>query len=150
MQLIQSQKARIRWLKSTDGVILLKSSGDWTIDALQNAAGMLEQFSREMRNVSIQWDVSDVGSVDSAGMMLFIHYYDLLKSNKRSIEGVVRVRFYLIDNTTKTVTAPKEFASRVPASSQNAQGAVSALNKAATNVARDLVSWLAEPGWLYK
>ena len=60
--------------------------------------------------------------------------------------GVIRVRFYLIDNMKKTVTATKEFASRVPASSQNAQSAVAALNKAATNVARDLVSWLAEPG----
>jgi cholesterol transport system auxiliary component len=60
-------------------------------------------------------------------------------------EGVVRVRFYLIDNTTKTVTATKEFASRVPASSQNARSAAAALNKAATNVARNLVSWLAEP-----
>lgn len=83
MRLIQSQKALVRWLKSTDGVILLKSSGDWTIDAL---CGMPEQFSREMCNVSIQWDVSDVGRVGSAGMMLFIHYYDLLKSNKCSIK----------------------------------------------------------------
>lgn len=59
-------------------------------------------------------------------------------------DGVIRVRFYLIDNTTKTVTATKEFASRIPASSQNARSAAAALNKAATNVARDLVSWLAE------
>lgn len=88
MQLIQSQKARIRLLKSTDEVILLKSSGDWTIDALRDAARTLEQFSRETRNVSIQWDVSDVGRVDSAGMMLFIHYYDLLKSNNCSIEVI--------------------------------------------------------------
>ena len=88
MQLIQSQKAQIRRLKSTDGVILLKSSGDWTIDALRDAAGMLEHFSMASRNVSIQWDVSDVGRIDSAGMMLFIHYYDLLKSNNCSIEVI--------------------------------------------------------------
>jgi len=88
MQLIQSQKAQIRQLKSTDGVILLKSSGDWTIDALRDAAGMLEHFSMASRNVSIQWDVSDVGRVDSAGMMLFIHYYDLLKSDNCSIEVI--------------------------------------------------------------
>lgn len=88
MQLIQSQKAQIQRLKSTDGVILLKSSGDWTIDALRDAAGMLEHFSMASRNVSIQWDVSDVGRVDSAGMMLFIHYYDLLKSNNCSIEVI--------------------------------------------------------------
>jgi len=82
MQSTRSQKAQIRWLKSTDGVILLKSSGDWTIDALRDASGMLEKICRANRNVSIQWDVFDVGSVDSAGMMLFIHYYDVLKSNE--------------------------------------------------------------------
>ena len=61
-------------------------------------------------------------------------------------DGVIRVRFYLIDNTTKTVTATKVFTSRVPASSQNARSAAASLNKAAANVAGDLVSWLAEPG----
>ncbi len=88
MQSTRSQKAWIQWLKSTDGVILLQSFGDWTIDALRDAAGILEQFSGANRNVSIQWDVSDVGKVDSAGMMLFIHYYDVLKSNKCSIKVI--------------------------------------------------------------
>ena len=60
--------------------------------------------------------------------------------------GIIRVRFYLIDNTTRTVMATKEFVSNVSASTQNAKGAVEALNKAATNVAHDLVTWLAEPG----
>lgn len=67
---------------------MLKSFGDWTIDALRDAAGILEQFSRASRNVSIQWDVSDVGSVDSAGMMLFIRSYDLLKANNCSIKVI--------------------------------------------------------------
>jgi cholesterol transport system auxiliary component len=59
-------------------------------------------------------------------------------------EGVIRVRFYLIDNTIKTVIATKQFVSRVPAPTKNARGAVEALNTAATFVARDLVTWLAE------
>ncbi len=90
MQPTRSQKAQIERLKSQDGegVILLKSFGDWTIDALRDAADTLEKFSRVNRNVSIQWDVSDVGRVDSAGMMLFIRYYDLLKSNGCSIKVV--------------------------------------------------------------
>jgi len=90
MQSTRSQKARIRRLKTPDGdgVILLKSFGDWTIDGLRDAAETLEDLSRTDRNVSIQWDVSDVGRVDSAGMMLFIRYYDLLKSNKCSIKVV--------------------------------------------------------------
>lgn len=67
---------------------MLKSFGDWTIDALQDAAEILEQFSRASRNVSIQWDVSHVGRVDSAGIMLFISCYNLLKSNNCSIEVI--------------------------------------------------------------
>lgn len=63
-------------------------------------------------------------------------------------EGVVRVRFHLIKTTAKTVTATKELVSKVPATSQDAHGAAAALNKAATNVARNLVSWLSEPGRL--
>ena len=63
-------------------------------------------------------------------------------------EGVIRVRFYLIDNKTDTVSATQAFVSRVPASTKNAQGAVEALNQAATKVAHQLVNWLAEPGKL--
>ena len=87
-QKVQPQKALIQRLESTDGVIMLKSFGDWTIDALRDAAEMLEQFSRASRNVSIQWDVSHVGRADSAGIMLFILCYDLLKSNNCSIEVI--------------------------------------------------------------
>jgi len=88
MQLTQSQMARIQWLNKTDGVIKLKSSGDWTINTLRDVARILEQFSMENRNDSILWDVSDVGRVDSAGMMLFIHYYDLLRSNSSAIKVI--------------------------------------------------------------
>jgi ABC-type uncharacterized transport system auxiliary subunit len=65
-------------------------------------------------------------------------------------EGIIRVRFYLINNTTRTVTATKEFVSRIQASTQNAKGAVKALNEAATNVARDLVTWFSETGRFQK
>ncbi len=86
-------------------------------------------------------------SASEADLLLESTLYDFSHhiNDDETSDGVVRVRFYLIDNTTKTVTATKEFVSCVQASSQNAQGAATALNKAATNVARDLVSWLAEP-----
>ncbi len=89
-------------------------------------------------------------SASEADLLLESTLYDFSHhiNDDETSDGVVRVRFYLIDNTTKTVTATKEFVSCVPASLQNAQGAATALNKAATNVARDLVSWLAEPGRL--
>ena len=89
-------------------------------------------------------------SASEADLLLESTLYDFSHhiNDDETSDGVIRIRFYLIDNTTKTVTATKEFVSCVPASLQNAQGAATALNKAATNVARDLVSWLAEPGRL--
>jgi len=86
MESTRSHKAQTEQLKSTDGVIVFRSLGDWTIDTLRGGAEILEQYSKASRNVSIQWDVSKVGRVDSAGMMLFIHYYDLLKANNCSVE----------------------------------------------------------------
>ena len=59
-------------------------------------------------------------------------------------DGVIRIRFYLVDNSNKKVTATREFSSVVPVSSCNAMGAATALNKAALNVAGDLASWLSE------
>jgi len=87
-------------------------------------------------------------SIAEADLLLESTLLDLSHhiKNDGTSEGVVRLHFYLINNKTKTVTATGEFVSRVPASTQNAQGAVAALNKAATNVARKLVNWLAEPG----
>ncbi len=87
-------------------------------------------------------------SASKADLLLESTLFDFshhIKENGTS-DGVVRIRFYLVDNVTKIVIATKEFASRVPASSQDAQGAATALNKAATNVARKLISWLAVPG----
>lgn len=88
MQSTRSQNAAIQWRKQKngDGGILLKSSGDWTIDTLKDIAGALDEISRTNRNVSIRWEVSDVGRVDSAGMMLFIRSYNVLKANNCAIE----------------------------------------------------------------
>ena len=63
-------------------------------------------------------------------------------------DGVVRIRFYLVDNMIKKVTATKEFVSKVQVSTLNARGAAVALNKASINIAHGLIRWLAEPGRL--
>lgn len=59
-----------------------------------------------------------------------------------SSDGILRMRFNLIDNKTKRVIASRDFVSSVPASKQNAQGAVEALNKATILVTQDLIDWL--------
>mgnify|MGYP001827870287 FL=1 len=57
-------------------------------------------------------------------------------------EGVLKVSFRLIDSKTRKVIASRMFVSSVPASSTEAPAAVMALNKAATNVIRELIDWL--------
>ncbi len=86
MQSTRSQKAEIQWRKQNNEEILLKSSGDWTINTLKDTAGILDNISRTNRNVHIRWEVSDVGRVDSVGMMLFIRSYNGLKANNCTIE----------------------------------------------------------------
>lgn len=83
-------------------------------------------------------------SVSKADLLLESTLLDLSHhiNNDGSSEGIIRVHFYLIDNMTRTIISTREFVSKVSASTTNAKGAVAALNKAATNVAHDLVSWL--------
>jgi len=90
MQSTQSQQARIQRLhnESGDNTVRLKSSGDWTIDTLHDAAEILDEITSTCRNVPILWDVSDTGRVDSAGMLLFIRTSDALKANQCSMEVV--------------------------------------------------------------
>ena len=71
-----------------DGVTKLKSSGDWTVHALKGVAGIMQQLRRIKRNIPIQWDVSEVGKVDSTGMMLFIRSYDVILTHNCSIEVI--------------------------------------------------------------
>ena len=80
------QQAQVQQIAAKSGTVIFKSLGDWTVDTLQDAVKSLEEHSRTLRKTSIQWDVSSVERVDSAGMMLFIYYYDLLNSRQCSID----------------------------------------------------------------
>lgn len=80
MQLIRSQRALLKQLPEKDGVIRIICSGDWTVDAVHNIGSVIEKIVQNSKKQSFQWDISEVGRVDSAGIILFYHYYKLLKS----------------------------------------------------------------------
>jgi len=88
MQSPTAQNAKIERSQHSDGSVLLKSSGDWQTNSLGEISKILDKFCKTSHSLTIKWDVSNVGRVDSSGMMLFIHYYDLLKSNHCSIEVI--------------------------------------------------------------
>jgi cholesterol transport system auxiliary component len=59
-------------------------------------------------------------------------------------QGTVRMRFNLIDNRKKRVIASRDFITSAPAPSNNAIGAVAALNKAVADLTKELVEWLGQ------
>ena len=54
--------------------LILNCSGDWTHNSLVAVEKILAEFSRGSSNKTVVWHVADVAEVDSAGMMLFVHY----------------------------------------------------------------------------
>ncbi len=87
MHLIRSHKAQIKQLpeQAGEGIIRFQCSGDWTVDAVHNIASVIEKAVQGCQEQTYQWDISDVGRVDSAGIIIFFHYYKLLKSRNCSI-----------------------------------------------------------------
>jgi phospholipid/cholesterol/gamma-HCH transport system permease protein len=84
---ILSCKGRIEFI-DTPSAVTITSRGDWVIEGLREVDKKLEQFVRKTHKMPVQWDVSAVERVDSAGMMLFIRYYDLLVLNNCTLEIV--------------------------------------------------------------
>ncbi|MFH2124773.1 MAG: MlaE family lipid ABC transporter permease subunit [Pseudomonadota bacterium] len=80
-----SHKGQIGFTETSSGV-MISSSGDWVIDGLGDVDRRLQHFAGKVSKISVQWDVSAVRRVDSAGMMLFIRFCDLFQSNGCTLE----------------------------------------------------------------
>jgi phospholipid/cholesterol/gamma-HCH transport system permease protein len=86
-----SEQARLRVPLDYQGEerrVTIISRGDWVIEGLRDVDRKLEQLVGKTHKTSVQWDVSAVERVDSAGMMLFVRYYDLLVLNNCTLEIV--------------------------------------------------------------
>lgn len=83
---LKQQQAQIEKIQVSTGSVLFRCQGDWTAKALQDVLKSLKKAARSLDNISVQWDVSGVGKVDSAGIMLYIHYHDLLKLQHCTVE----------------------------------------------------------------
>ena len=83
-------------------------------------------------------------SLSQADLLLESTLYDLSHriNEDGTSDGIIKVHFNLVDIKTKKVIASREFTSSVQVSTKNAEGAVAALNKAASLVTQDLIGWL--------
>ena len=69
--------------------IELKSSGNWTLEQIAHIDKKLKSLFRECNaGLTVRWDVSQTYKFDSAGILLFMKYYDLLKKRGCNIEVV--------------------------------------------------------------
>lgn len=81
-KLTASQQAQLHISDTKQGekAVLLVSVGDWTVNQLDQAVECLQSFIKLNSGIIIQWDLSAIKNIDSAGMVLFINSYDQLIS----------------------------------------------------------------------
>jgi phospholipid/cholesterol/gamma-HCH transport system permease protein len=77
--------ADINASQDAEGSIILTSTGDWTVARLHDLATKLLSLLDHYNNQTVQWDIANIGEIDSAGMMLFLHYHDLLIANNCNV-----------------------------------------------------------------
>jgi len=75
-----SPAAQVRLEQAEGGGLRLLCSGQWTAERLGSAVATLKKQVARLRHTLVHWDFSAVTQMDSAGMMLFLHYRDLLTS----------------------------------------------------------------------
>jgi len=83
-------------------------------------------------------------SLSQADLLLESTLFDLSHriNEDGTSDGIIKVHFNLVNIKTRKVIASQEIASSVQVATKNAEGAVAALNKAASLVTQDLIDWL--------
>jgi len=85
MPSVGTTNADITSNQNADDSVILTSTGDWTVAGIHNLATQLSRLLAHHSQQTIQWDITNIGDMDSAGMMLFLHYHDLLITNNCSV-----------------------------------------------------------------
>ncbi|HIE54536.1 MAG TPA: MlaE family lipid ABC transporter permease subunit [Chromatiaceae bacterium] len=78
--------AHIQLDKTDSGSWRLICSGNWTAELLDDAVAILKRQVGRLRNAGVHWDFSAVGQMDSAGMMLYLHYRRVLERQGCRVE----------------------------------------------------------------
>jgi len=82
MQSQRTSKANITASQDVEGRIILSSTGDWTVACIHDLTIKLTSLLDPYNNQAVQWELANIGEIDSVGIMLFLHYHDLLIINR--------------------------------------------------------------------
>ncbi len=80
-----SPAARVR-LEPAEGGWRLHCSGQWNAERLGGAVATLKKRVEGLHDTTVHWDFSGVTQMDSAGMMLFLHYRERLEARHCRVE----------------------------------------------------------------
>lgn len=83
--LLNKPIAGIHAYQDTDSGVVFKSTGDWTVNSIQNVVNQLEVYANTYQNNDVLWDMSAVEEIDSAGMMLIIKVHDQLQASNCTV-----------------------------------------------------------------
>ncbi len=111
---------------------------DAPIRSMQTVLEVTLEKSGLFRAVLPPTSVSKADLLLESTLFEFGHFF----AEDGSSKGVVRMRFYLVDNTSKRVVASKELVAMMEVVTTDARGATAAINQAALSVVSDLVVWL--------
>ena len=81
-----SPAARVRLEQAEGGGWRLHCSGQWSAERLGGAVATLKKRVEGLHDTTIHWDFSGVTQMDSAGMMLFLHYRERLEARNCRVE----------------------------------------------------------------
>jgi phospholipid/cholesterol/gamma-HCH transport system permease protein len=82
---LAKQPATIEVVQNSDATVSLNSLNNWTAESITSESHRLGRVISQCHNVEVQWQLSAIADIDSAGMMLFIRFYDQLISQKCSV-----------------------------------------------------------------
>jgi phospholipid/cholesterol/gamma-HCH transport system permease protein len=66
--------------------LLIRSFGQWRAETLGGLPRDLEKRLTRLKGKKLLWDVSGVGAMDSSGMVLLMHYLDVLREQGCDVE----------------------------------------------------------------
>ena len=95
----------ISYTKTKNGIIIL-SSGDWIVKNISEIENILSEIPE---NNLIHWDVSNISSFDSSGILIFLKYFKRFKSVK--VEGYTEEQkemFEILNTDKKEFSHKKE------------------------------------------
>ena len=139
-------KADLRIITGDDPASMtLKCSGKWVNTALKEVIQTLDRLCMQARNKFLTWDVSGIVLIDVAGMMVVIHYSDIMKDQGCTVEITgAHAEFQSMNQLVQKYAVPAS--AEKPELSSRILNPLEALGRITAVAAEDIIQFLSFTG----